>query len=77
MNSIVSLFLTLVFVDNHDNQRGHGGGGANVLTYKQARQYKMATAFKLAHPFGIKRLMSSFAFTDTDQGPPSDANGNN
>jgi len=66
----------LVFVDNHDNQRGHGGGGANVLTYKQDKQYKMATAFKLAHPFGIKRLMSSFAFTNSDQGPPQDGSGN-
>lgn len=36
----------------------------------------MATAFKLAHPFGIKRMMSSFAFTDTDQGPPQDGQGN-
>lgn len=69
------LFQT-VFVDNHDNQRGHGGGGANVLTYKESKQYKMATAFKLAHPFGIKRMMSSFAFTHSDQGPPQDANGN-
>lgn len=58
----------LVFVDNHDNQRGHGAGGANVLTYKQDRQYKMATAFALAHPFGIVRIMSSFSFVDTDQG---------
>lgn len=66
----------LVFVDNHDNQRGHGGGGSNVLTYKQAKQYKMATAFKLAHPFGIVRLMSSFRFTNTDAGPPADAAGN-
>ncbi len=24
----------LVFVDNHDNQRGHGAGGSNVLTFK-------------------------------------------
>lgn len=58
----------LVFVDNHDNQRGHGAGGASVLTYKQDRQYKMATAFTLAHPFGIVRIMSSFAFQDPDQG---------
>lgn len=36
----------------------------------------MATAFKLAHPFGIKRLMSSFAFSNGDQGPPQAANGN-
>lgn len=25
-----------VFVDNHDNQRGHGGGGS-VITYKDSR----------------------------------------
>jgi alpha-amylase len=66
----------LVFVDNHDNQRGHGAGGDDVLTYKNARQYKMATAFMLAHPFGIVRVMSSFAFSDGDQGPPADGNGN-
>lgn len=67
--------LALVFVDNHDNQRGHGGGGDNVLTYKQAKQYKMATAFTFAHPFGIVRLMSSFEFSHSDQGPPAEANG--
>ncbi|EDS43917.1 alpha-amylase B [Culex quinquefasciatus] len=68
--------LALVFVDNHDNQRGHGAGGPNILTYKQARNYKMATAFMLAFPFGIKRIMSSFYFEDTEQGPPQDAAGN-
>jgi len=68
----------LVFVDNHDNQRGHGGGGADVLTYRESRPYKMATAFLLAHPFGVTRLMSSFAFPAhlTDLGPPQDAKGN-
>jgi alpha-amylase len=66
----------LTFVDNHDNQRGHGAGGGNVLTYKVSKNYKMATAFHLAWPYGIPRIMSSFAFTDSDQGPPQDANGN-
>lgn len=28
----------LVFVDNHDNQRGHGAGGASILTFWDARQ---------------------------------------
>jgi alpha-amylase len=65
----------LIFVDNHDNQRGHGAGGADILTYKSAKQYKMATAFMLAHPYGIVRLMSSFEFNDPDQGPPADSNG--
>lgn len=68
--------LALVFVDNHDNQRGHGPGGSDVLTYKNSKNYKMATAFMLAHPFGIPRVMSSFAFDSSDQGPPQDANGN-
>lgn len=36
----------------------------------------MAVAFTLAHPFGIPRIMSSFAFTDTDIGPPMDGNQN-
>lgn len=66
----------LTFVDNHDNQRGHGAGGDDVLTYKNPKQYKMATAFHLAWPFGIPRIMSSFAFSNGDQGPPADGNGN-
>ncbi|XP_055523462.1 alpha-amylase-like [Wyeomyia smithii] len=66
----------LVFVDNHDNQRGHGAGGADILTYKQPKGYKMASAFMLAHPYGNTRVMSSFAFDGSDQGPPQDAAGN-
>lgn len=27
----------LVFVDNHDNQRGHGAGGASILTFWDPR----------------------------------------
>lgn len=61
----------LVFVDNHDNQRD---GNDNVLNYKQAKQYKMATAFTLAWNYGTIRMMSSFAFDGHDQGPPMDAN---
>lgn len=68
--------VALVFVDNHDNQRGHGPGGSEVLTYKKSKNYKMANAFMLAHPFGIPRVMSSFAFGSSDQGPPQDAAGN-
>ncbi|XP_022909394.1 alpha-amylase A-like [Onthophagus taurus] len=68
--------VAFIFVDNHDNQRGHGAGGADILTYKDSKQYKMAIAFMLAHPFGTTRVMSSFAFDDTDAGPPADGNGN-
>lgn len=58
-----------VFVDNHDNQRS--GNDSGILTYKRPREYRMAVAFMLAHPFGVPRVMSSFAFTDKDQGPPA------
>lgn len=50
----------LVFVDNHDNQRGHGAGGRNILTFRDAKLYKMAQAFTLAHPYGFARVMSSY-----------------
>ncbi|KAI7815474.1 alpha amylase [Rhyzopertha dominica] len=66
----------LVFVDNHDNQRGHGAGGDSILTYKNSKAYKMAVAFTLAHTYGEARIMSSFDFDDTDQGPPQDSSGN-
>ncbi|ESO93547.1 hypothetical protein LOTGIDRAFT_178520 [Lottia gigantea] len=49
------------FIDNHDNQRGHGGGGS-VLTHWEPRPYKMATAFMLAHPYGFPRIMSSYEY---------------
>lgn len=62
---------SLTFVDNHDNQRdGH------VLTYKNRRTYEMATAFHLAWPYGVPRIMSSFYFENRDVGPPSDSNKN-
>nr|XP_004659121.2 pancreatic alpha-amylase-like isoform X3 [Jaculus jaculus] len=50
----------LVFVDNHDNQRGHGAGGVSILTFWDARMYKMAVGFMLAHPYGLTRVMSSY-----------------
>ncbi len=51
----------LVFVDNHDNQRGHGAGGfSRILTFFEANMYKIATAFELAWPYGHVRLMSSY-----------------
>ncbi|XP_011866201.1 PREDICTED: alpha-amylase A-like [Vollenhovia emeryi] len=65
----------LVMVDNHDNQRGHGAGGATILTHKEPKLYKMAVAFMLAHPYGHARVMSSFAFTDPSQGPPANSDG--
>ncbi|XP_069361424.1 alpha-amylase 2-like isoform X2 [Maniola hyperantus] len=65
----------LTFIDNHDNERGHGGGGG-VLTYKQGRPYRAAIAFLLGHPYGEPQIMSSFAFLNSEVGPPMDRNQN-
>uniref|UniRef100_A0A673K3G2 alpha-amylase n=1 Tax=Sinocyclocheilus rhinocerous TaxID=307959 RepID=A0A673K3G2_9TELE len=50
----------LVFVDNHDNQRGHGAGGASVPTFWDSRLYKIVAGLMLAHPYGVTRVMSSY-----------------
>ncbi len=65
----------VVFTDNHDNQRGHGGGG-NVVTHKDGAVYDLANVFMLAWPYGYPQLMSSYAFSNADQGPPADGSGN-
>ncbi|KAG5285028.1 hypothetical protein AALO_G00033260 [Alosa alosa] len=74
----------LVFVDNHDNQRGHGAGGASIVTFWDSRLYKMAVGFMLAHPYGFTRVMSSYHWdrnfvNGKDQndwmGPPSHGDG--
>ncbi|HEY9645908.1 MAG TPA: alpha amylase C-terminal domain-containing protein, partial [Chroococcidiopsis sp.] len=64
----------IVFLDNHDKQRGHGGGGT-YLTHKDGSLYNLATVFMLAYPYGYPQVMSSYAFDNSDQGPPSDAQG--
>lgn len=62
--------FAFVFLNNHDNQRGHGGAGG-VLTYKEPYWLKIGTAFMMTHPYGsVKRVMSSYYFTNTDIGPP-------
>lgn len=68
---------SLAFIDNHDNQRGHGGGG-EILTYKSSRQYKIANAFMMAWPYAFVQIMSSYDFPLSQDwlGPPSDADGN-
>ncbi|MFL1456069.1 carbohydrate-binding module family 20 domain-containing protein [Marinobacter sp. GN3S48] len=61
----------VVFTDNHDNQRGHGAGGSNVVTYKDGSVYNLANVFMLAWPYGYPKVMSSYSFSDGDQGPPA------
>ncbi|SFD20025.1 type I pullulanase [Pseudoalteromonas denitrificans] len=59
----------VVFIDNHDTQRGHGGGG-DVLTFKSGATYDLANIFMLAWPYGYPKIMSSYDFNNSDQGPP-------
>jgi len=61
--------LAVVFVDMHDSQRGHGGA-SNVLTHKNWNEYELANIFMLAWPYGYPKVMSSYRFSDSDQGPP-------
>jgi len=57
----LSGFDALVFIDNHDNQRGHGAGGfGSILTFFEGNMYKIATAFELAWSYGHVRVMSSY-----------------
>lgn len=60
----------VVFVDNHDNQRGHGGAG-DIITHKDGSLYDLVNGFMLAWPYGYPKVMSSYGFHDPDQGPPS------
>ncbi|EHK88249.1 glycosidase [Saccharomonospora azurea SZMC 14600] len=61
----------VVFVDNHDSQRGD-----ETLTYRDGARYSLANAFMLAWPVGTPKINSSYTFDDYDAGPPSDAAGN-
>ncbi|AKJ28453.1 alpha-amylase [Caldimonas brevitalea] len=69
----------VAFVDNHDKQRGHGGGGS-YLTYHAGSTYNLANVFMLAWPYGYPSVMSSYAFNraseyDTSFGPPHHSGG--
>lgn len=60
----------IVFVDNHDIQRGHAGAD-EIVNYKDGTRYDLAVAFMLTHPYGYPMVMSSYAFEDDQQGPPA------
>ena len=59
----------LVFVENHDTERN----GQN-LSYKEPNN-TIANEFMLAYPYGTPQVYASFAWTTSDDSPPSDANG--
>jgi len=55
----------VVFLDNHDTQRGEAR-----LTYRNGKLYQLANIFMLAYPYGYPKVMSSYYFDNHDQGPP-------
>ena len=57
----------VVFVDNHDTQRGHWGEAFN---HKTGERYFLANVFMLAYPYGYPKVMSSYEFDDPEAGPP-------
>jgi alpha-amylase len=59
----------LVFVENHDTERN----GQN-LNYKQPNN-TIANEFMLAYPYGTPQVYASFAWTTSDDSPPSNADG--
>ncbi|XP_015839911.2 LOW QUALITY PROTEIN: alpha-amylase [Tribolium castaneum] len=62
---------SVVFVDSHNNQRN-----GQILNYQTLKQYKMALAFMLSHPYGLPRIISSYFFHNKDVGPPQDSDEN-
>lgn len=77
MSNFIGQNNKFFFENFSDNQREASSEGI-VLTYKQKDLYIKAVVFMLAHPFGENRprVMSSFAFSDSVQGPPQDLNEN-
>jgi len=64
----------VVFIDNHDNQRGDNLYYASTISGVPV--YELAVIFMLAHPHGAASVMSSYGFDRStpagrDAGPPS------
>ncbi|MDA0685049.1 MAG: alpha-amylase family protein [Bacteroidetes bacterium] len=61
----------MVFVDNHDRQRGHGG--ASAIFHGDGDLYALAQVYTLTWGYGRPRVMSSYNFETDFQGPPMNA----
>lgn len=73
-DGMITSTQALACVNNHDNQRGHGNAEV-VVTFQDPYNLKILTAFMLAWPYGVTRVMSSYYFSDSDQGPPPNQRG--
>ncbi|KZV75308.1 glycoside hydrolase family 13 protein [Peniophora sp. CONT] len=56
-----------VFVANHDTERGGNTLNAN----SPSNTYVLATVFSLAHPYGTPTILSSYSFSNSDDGAPN------
>ncbi|MBV2362409.1 alpha amylase C-terminal domain-containing protein [Streptomonospora sp. NEAU-YY374] len=57
----------VVFVDNHDSQRSD----PSISYQAMGQRHVLAQALTLAQPYGTPKVMSSYRFESTAQGPPS------
>ena len=60
----------VAFVDNHDTERN-----GSTLSYRDGNVYALAQVLMLAGTYGTPQVLSGYAFSDTDAGPPQDAEG--
>lgn len=67
---LVGSDASLVFVQNHDTERG-----SDTLSYKDGATNVIANQFMLAYPYGTPQVYSAFAFTNGYDSPPADAKG--
>jgi len=56
----------VIFIDNHDTQRNDD----HPAIYKDGDLYNFYNLVMLALPYGFPKIMSSYDFHNTDQGPP-------
>ncbi len=61
---------TLVFIQNHDTERG-----ADTLNYKDGATNRIAHHFMLAYGYGRPQVYASFDWEATDASPPANARG--
>jgi len=61
---------SLAFVQNHDTERN-----GSTLSYKDGATNIIATEFMLAAGYGRPEVYAGFAFTNSDDSPPANANG--
>lgn len=64
--------FAIVFLVDHQIQRGLGQGYQNIITETEPKLFVMGNAFMLAHPYGTPRILSSYRYMDRDDGPPHD-----